>query len=77
MERRYVAYRTSKSVHWCNLCACPWDQKRQIKKLYSGKLAICPEYPRGPIERLFGMVGGFPAEVTSFKIHQHWQSSYW
>ena len=49
--------------------------KRQRKKHYSGKLAIRPDHPRGPIKIPFGMVGNLPAVVISFKFHQHRLSS--
>jgi len=30
-ERRHMTYRSSKSVHWCDLCAWRRDQKRKTK----------------------------------------------
>jgi len=56
-----MRYRSSKSVHRCDLCAWRRDQKekkRQRKKPNSGKLGIRRDNPRRRIEMKFFMVGG-------------------
>jgi len=49
---------------------------KERKRPYSGKLAIWPDHQCHPIEIPFGMAGGLPAVVISFKFHQHRLSSY-
>jgi len=54
-------------------CVCDKEtKKRQRKKWYSGKLGICQDHPRRPIEIPFHTVCGLPALVISFKFHKHW-----
>jgi len=43
---------------------------------YSGKRAIHQDHQRHPMEIPFGMVGGLPAMVISFKFHHHRLSGY-
>ena len=70
-ERRHMTYRSSKSVHRCDLCAWRRGQKRQRKKLSSGKLAIRRDHPRFRIEMKFCMVGGLQMVVLSFEFHRN------
>ena len=56
-----MMYRSSKSVHRCDLCAWQRDQKRKKrprKKHDSGKLGIRRDHPRRRIEMKFCMADG-------------------
>jgi len=67
METRCMTYRSSKSVHWCDLCARLRNQKK-TKNPNSGRRGICPDHPRRRIEIQFCMVCGIQVVVLSFKF---------
>ena len=68
----YNRYRSSKSVHRCDLCAWQRDQKeRQRKKPNSGKLCIRRDHPRCRIELKFCTVGGIRGILTSLEFHRN------
>jgi len=67
---RRMTYRSSKSVHRCDLCAWRIDQKKKTKKPYSGKLGIRLDHPRRRIEIKFCM-GQSSGVVLMFKFHQN------
>ena len=52
------------------------DEERNLVLWYSGKLGIRPDHTRHPIKIPFGVVGGLPALVISFKFHRHRLSGY-
>ena len=61
-ERRHMTYRSSKSVHWCDLCAWWRDQKRKTK-------TETQQWQTGyscRIEMKFCMVGGLQMVVLGF-----------
>jgi len=69
-ERRHMTYRSSKSVHQCDLCTWRSDQKekeRQRKTSNSVKMGI---------EMKFCTVGGLQMVVLGFKFHQNWLSGF-
>jgi len=70
-ERRHITYRSSKSVHRCDPCACRMDQKRERKKPNSGKLDIRRDHPRCRIEMKSCVVGRLQIAVVSFEYHQN------
>jgi len=75
-ERRHMAYRSSKSVQRCDLCAWRRDEKRQRKKPNSGKLAIRRDHLRRQIEMKFRVVGGLWMIVLRFEFHQNRLSAF-
>jgi len=77
VKRRHMTWRSSKSVHRCDLCVWQRDQKDEETLRYSGKRGIRPDHPRRPIEIPFSTVGDLLAVVISFKFRQHQLSAYW
>jgi len=70
-ERRHMSYRSSKSVHRCDLYAWRRDQKRQRRKHNSGKLGIRRNHSRCRIEMKSCMVGGLQMLVLRFEFHKN------
>jgi len=54
----------------------PMKPKKTKKETLQWQTGIRSDHPRCRIEIPFGMVGGLPAVVISFKFHQHWTSGY-
>jgi len=62
-ERRRTMRRSSKSVHRCDLWACPTNQKRKKDNernptVANSLFALRRDYPRHRIEMSLGVVGG-------------------
>jgi len=77
-ERRHMTYRSSKSVHRCDMCAWWRNQKRKTKKetWQWAKMGIRRDHPRLRIEMKFCVVAGLQMVVLRFEFHQNRLSSF-